>query len=754
LQVIKAKHYEQLLGNLHISQSLLKADRGHIFTYDKSGQPVQLTENIMMYNVFAEPQFIGNKERFIELITPLVYKHLCQINGMHNVGKEECIWNIEAFSNKDLLPQEPQFFYYGSGKKSEWIDDFNWTWFYKQKAEIIDNFTTWTAYGLIENRLDKRIFIGIKPSNYLGFFANRSFLDALQESDFDFIDIQSNYYIYIVPSKVDDPEDDFLAFKKLLDQYGYFDSFPNLEFKFYPQENKYVKIISDVSPDIAQMVRNMKNEYYRERTRGNIPILHGLWLESSIRRYYTYGSFLANVLGYVDKHDDSYYGIEQYFDELLAGKDGEIKWRASAWIGQVWANEFEIKDVEHGDDVYLTIDIGMQREIEMIAQRFHKYLKADSVSVLVYDPYNGHIKASVNAPGYDPNDYNAAYEYQSLSPEYWYLVDDVTYYDVPVYYKTWGEYRLTTTDVRIDTGVQKYIKKNIYWSQVFVDKNISMAYEPWSIFKPLTVAIGLDIDEVRFYDFYNDPGFVKIGPYTIKNADDECEGDHSFLHAMVFSCNVGMVRIAQKIGKESFYNYITKLWFGQPTHIELANEDEGDVWSVASVSKARYFNNTFGQGFTATPLQVAAGYSALINGGYYVKPTIIAGVLDKQTWEYFSNKKEIVSQIFREEISEMMKEWLYKVMETNPWYIKYIKVDGYTLWWKSWTSQISYKGRYQDGLWWTNGSFVGIVSKDDLKYVVVIQVRRPRTVVWWSQTAGKVFRDVAKFLVKYSLVEK
>ncbi|NOZ44671.1 MAG: hypothetical protein GXP45_06085 [bacterium] len=81
---------------------------------------------------------------------------------------------------------------------------------------------------------------------------------------------------------------------------------------------------------------------------------------------------------------------------------------------------------------------------------------------------------------------------------------------------------MAKTFQRKDQNIPKYISKNVYGPQVFIDKNVSMAYEPGSIFKAFTMGIGLDTDEVRFYDFYTDPGFVKVGPYTIKNADREC----------------------------------------------------------------------------------------------------------------------------------------------------------------------------------------------------------------------------------------
>jgi len=215
-----------------------------------------------------------------------------------------------------------------------------------------------------------------------------------------------------------------------------------------------------------------------------------------------------------------------------------------------------------------------------------------------------------------------------------------------------------------------------------------------------------------------------------------------------------MVRIAQKIGKEWFYNYLDKLWFGKPTWIELAWEDEWYIDSVSSVSFARYLNNAFGQWLLATPLQIAAWYWALVNWGYYVKPTVVAWIRDKSDWEYYPNKKEVMSQIFRPDTVEEIKNWLYQVMEWNPGYVKYSRVEWYTLGWKSWTSQISYKWRYKNGLWWTNGSFVWLVTKENPNYIVVIQVRRPRSSLRWWQTAGKIFRELGEFLISYSLIEK
>lgn len=763
LQIFNHRYYEDLLSEQHVSQSFLKAKRGNIYAYDKSGKPVQLTENITMYNVFVDPKFIWDKPRFIQLITPIVYSHLCEMYGMKQITKENCIKNIELYAKKDILPKEPEFFYYGSWIVTTGYREYDRTWYNLQIEQVLSGFTREIAYWLIRDQLDKMIYIGVRTKNYLWFFTNEAFLQELQSKNLDYISLENNNYVYIIPTQVASVSREIGPLRTLLTKYWYISQFPNLEKYFEKQENRYVKLISDANPMIAQDIKELKVQYYQERNRDKIPLFHGLGLEPYTKRYYEYGDFLSNVLWMVDKNGNAFYGIEQFFDTELRGKDGKIIGRSSSWIGNVWANDFQIENVIDGNDIYLTIDIGIQKEIEMISQKYQEQFKADSVSILVYDPFDGSLKASSNYPSFNPNDYNSTFQ---LRPLWWddrYLVDDLTYLDVPLYIFTGNTYRLATTIERTDITLPKYIAKNIYWPRVFVDKNIAMPYEPGSIFKAFTVGIGVDLDEISLYDFYQDTNEVKVWPYKIKNADPEnCWWYNSFLNAFVYSCNVGMVRIAYGdgtgkvfgIGKESFYNYLDKLGFGKLTNIELAGESEWFVENPSTVALSRFLNNSFGQWLLTTPLQVAAGYAALINGGYFVKPTIVKWIFDKKSETYISNQKQILNQIFKPETNDILKTALFNVLDQNPELWPLTHVEWYNLWGKSWTSQISYKGKYQQWLWWTNASFVGIVTKDNPKYIVIIQIRRPRSSLWWGQTAGKVFGEIAKFLVNYSLMVK
>ena len=104
----------------------------------------------------------------------------------------------------------------------------------------------------------------------------------------------------------------------------------------------------------------------------------------------------------------------------------------------------------------------------------------------------------------------------NLDPQHAYIIDDETYNEIPVYIYTWWKYVRAKSEERRDITLKKYISKNMYGSQVFIDKNISSVFEPGSIFKSFTMAIGLDSDEVRLDDYYQDDGSIKIDIYTIR----------------------------------------------------------------------------------------------------------------------------------------------------------------------------------------------------------------------------------------------
>jgi stage V sporulation protein D (sporulation-specific penicillin-binding protein) len=526
------------------------------------------------------------------------------------------------------------------------------------------------------------------------------------------------------------------------------------------QENRYVKIADGINAKIADMILKEKSRASEafaamsstQKKVVKISSMHGIWLENYQKRYYPHNRLASHLIWYVNTNGAGTYGIEEYYDKLLAGKDGKVVGLATPWIGEVGANSFEIEKPINGEDVYLSIDPIIQKEIELIAQQYLELLRADSVAVTVLDPRTGKVRAMVNAPDFDPNNVWEIYKLLPiwLQQQNW-LVENPTYMDIPLLYLSGENLVQATFDERKMPWVKKYYFENLMWPQTFVNKNISLSYEPGSIMKWVTFGIALDTDMVWLYDYYYDPGKVQVGEFTISNVSSKCVGEHTYLHALEFSCNVWMIRIAQKLSKYLFYNYLERLGFWKMSWIELAGEDGGRIPDFNSVPLSQFFNNTYGQGMLATPLQMAVAYAALINGGIVYKPSIVHAIRssDGQMREI---PARVVSKVFKEKTSLSMRTALESVL-SNGWSIK-LRKPWYTLWGKTGTAQIAFKGKYQDGAWWTNGSVMGIVSTQNPTYVLSIQVKRPRNSPWAEETAGKIFTRVSDFLLSYERLEK
>ncbi len=779
LQVFNKSYYESILFNQHIQKMKLKAKRGNIYVTDRANQKIKLTENIDLYNVFVDPEFvidekvwtymsgklkqfdITQREKFLQVMTPVVYTHLCKYYKFSEPSKKDCIQNVEKFTNKTILPEEPKIYYYISWVVSKNYYDFDRTWYNKSYNKSFQKFNTKVAMKLIRDQLDKMIVHWERKYNYLWFFDNNMFLQELNNRNFWYLSI-NNWYIYLEYDKIKKRKKQVIRdLKPILTKYWYQNSLKYLPKALEKKRYRYVKIIQDANPVIAKTIENLKQKYYKIVTadKNRIPVLYWVWLEQYKSRYYPYKNFLSNIIGYINKKWEAFHGIEEYFDEILKWVDWKIEWRSSSIIWNVGSNDFDIQNVKNWSDIYLTIDPWIQKRIEMIAKDYQEYLNSDSVSILIYDPYSWHIKASVSYPNYDPNNYEQSYFLQPLSPKYDYLLKDETMVDRPVYIEdtTWWNRRIATIDERINKITKKYIPKNIYWPTVFVDKNISYPYDPWSIFKTLTFGIWLDTNEITRYEFYDDPdNYVEIDMWgykrKIKNANKICQWTHNFLFSLEHSCNVWILKIVQKITKRTFYNYIKKLWFGKETWIELAWEDWGYVPEPTTVSYTRFLNNSFGLWLLVTPLQMATAYGSLVNSWKLMKPTILSKIC-KEDWTCVKNKPIVAKQVFSPELSEKIKTSLVRVVQAEE-NAKHVAISWYDLWGKSWTSAIVFKWKYMDGNWRTNASYAWIITKDNLKYIVVVQVRRPRISQRWTETAGKVFKQVAKFLVWYELIDK
>ncbi len=746
LQIIEASYYKKLLFLQHYKMYSLQPQRWNIYIENQSWNKIALTQDVTLSNLFVDPKFIPDKKKFIDIITPYIYKHLCENHWIEKVEtKKECIKNIEKYTWKEILPKQDKLFYISWAVNDIVLQT---KLYEKEEKEIIEKFNTWLAYRLIKEKLNSIIKTGYRQLNYLGFYSDNALLEELKK--LYFISIVDNYYVYVDPRKVRDFKKAKKSLKKIFDKYWYFVDDAKIDFALHLQPIRYIVIAKNVFPEYVRELKKLKEEYYSKKINW-IPILHWLGFEKVFKRYYPLWEFLANVLGYVDEKWDWHYGIEEYFNDLLKWKPWKVYGLSAHWIAFITKRWLKVQPAQDWADIYLTIDFDLQKKLEQLLKYRYVNLKADSIAAIVMDPNTWKIKAMANRPTFNPNFYKKVYKIRPLTYKDRYLIDDDTYIDIPILIETGWKLKVANFEERKDLNLKKFIFLNLLGPQVFVDKNISMPYEPWSVFKTFTLAIWIDSDSIDLYDFYEDKWWIKIWPYKIKNVAKECKWIHTFLHALEWSCNVWMVKIAEKIKRYVFYNYLDRLGFGKKTGIQLAWEDPGDIPALRNFSLARFFNNTFWQGILVTPLQLAVWYSAMVNWWYLIKPTIVEKIYYPNTKQWIYYKPQILGRIFSSKTSEDIKLALYKVI--YEWDLPMLAISGFTLWGKTWTSQIAFKGKYQQWAWWTNGSFVWIVTKNNLKYVIAIQVRRPRTCQWWVCSAWKIFKDIAQYLIERDWIQ-
>lgn len=766
LQVVQADFYKKLLIWQHFTQSLLKANRWNIFLLDKSWKEIKLTESIDLYTLYVDPKFVINKPKVKDILAPIIYKHFCELYWLEKPTKIECINNIQKFTWKTILNDKEEYDAITWNKQS---DTIIMTWenqsdsialnseistnnkllidpqnIEKMNQEIIDKFSSWDAIALIWEKLATLLTWWIREMNYFGFFDNDKVLEDLKNLNLNFVLIDK-HYVYFVPHKVTSIDDSTRAILDVFSKYWYAYTFNDIKTNLLAKEIRYTKIISEMNSQLAKEIKDLKKDYYTEKY-DSVPLLHWIWLEKNEKRYYPYGEFLSHVIWYLDDTSTPYYGIEKFFDYHLKWIDGKMVWLSVPWIWAIWSNNLDMQQPIDWSDVYLTIDMSIQKEAEKLLKFYYNDLKPDSISLLLMEPDTGKIRAMANYPTFDPNFYKDIYK---ITPVDWsnrLIIDDNSYVDMPVLILSWDKLKTATIDERKNPDLKKFIFKNIIWPNVFVDKNIWFPYEPWSIFKLLTLAIWMDTDEISMYDLYQDDMHIEVGPYTISNVHQQCKWYNTFVHAIERSCNVWMVKIAQKIKKRAFYNYLNRLWLGKKTWIQLDWEEDGRISANDDFSLARFFNNSFWQWILVTPVQMAVSYAAMVNGWYLVEPTIVEKLFDKKNNQFINIDKQIKNRVFKPSTSEKIKEALFKVV--SEWDLVWINITWYTLGWKTWTSQIAYKWNYLWWNWWTNSSFVWIITKNDLRYVIVVQVRRPRSCQWWLCTAWLIFKDLSKLLIE------
>ncbi|MBS4014451.1 MAG: penicillin-binding protein 2 [Bacteroidetes bacterium] len=456
------------------------------------------------------------------------------------------------------------------------------------------------------------------------------------------------------------------------------ENFKNLLIKLSKKNSQYEIVRKDLSQSQVEKIKNLS--------------LTGLYFEKEIKRFYPEGNCLSHLLGFYGYRGDQKvgrYGIEEFYENILSGKDGIIKGERARTGALISTIESTVKESQDGSDIVLTIDRTIQsKSCEILEESVNKF-GAESGTIIIVNPKTGEVLSLCNFPGFDPNQYS--------------LVKDFN---------------------------------------LFINSAISHYYEPGSVFKVITFAAAIDDGKIKPDDKFEDTGSIKISGHTIKNAAEKIYGKVTMREILEKSINTGVIFIARQIGSSGFLSWVKKFGFEEKTRIDLPTETVGDLRNLYQKNEIYLATASFGQGITVTPIQMLMSFAVIANQGKLMKPYIVKEIISQKN-SYLS-KPEEVRQVISPQTSEIIKDLMISAVE-NGWG-KRAGVKGYLVAGKTGTAEVARSGGYSSE---TIHSFIGFAPADNPRFVAIVKIDNPTLVNFSDQTAAPAFGQLADFILKY-----
>ncbi len=423
--------------------------------------------------------------------------------------------------------------------------------------------------------------------------------------------------------------------------------------------------------------------------------IKGIGFIKEPKRVYPNDTLASHVLGFVGLDDEGLEGIELLYDGYLTGTVGWIYSIRDAKKREVHGYEYREIPPADGNDVVLTIDSVVQSFAENALDSTFKKYNAKGGMIVVMDPYTGDILALANRPTFDPNKIG-------------------------------------------DSSVEA--RRN----RVICD-----FFEPGSSFKIVTATAVIEEDVIGMDDeIYCENGEFKWSKHIYH--DHKPHEWLKFKDIIKHSSNIGTMKSALKVGSKRLYRYIKRFGFGKKTGIDLPGEVEGIIRPTNKWSKLSLCSISMGQEVTVTAIQLACALSSVANGGFYVKPRIIAKVQDKTGYVIKKFEPRKLHRVMSVEASQKVRGILRGVVEKGTG--TRAEVKGYSPAGKTGTAQkVEEDGRYSHRKFMS--SFIGFLPYDDPKFVVVVLMDEPRPQYYGGTVCAPVFKKVAEQLMRYYKIE-
>jgi cell division protein FtsI/penicillin-binding protein 2 len=457
-------------------------------------------------------------------------------------------------------------------------------------------------------------------------------------------------------------------------------------------EAVYVILANYVPPEQVAQLRELGSNigaYLGDDQGGQPPSLAGLVYKPHLQRSYPERDLASNILGFVSQEKRGYFGVEERYNDLLAGQPRTI------WLPQDPNEVDDLPEIPPGASLILTIDRQIQVSVEQILDRAVSDNDAESGTILVMDPQSGEILAMASTPRMDLN-------------EYW------------------------------------------RYNEIFQDNNspfnapVSKTYEPGSVFKVLTMAAALDHGAVKPDTPFLDTGVFEIGGIYINNWNLAAWGPQDMLGCLQHSLNVCLAWVASELGPGPFYEYMRSFGIGHSTGVDLAGEMPGRLKSPGDEDwfEADLGTNSFGQGLAVTPVQMVMAVSAIANNGNMVVPHVLRSMVNNG--RQYDPPPQVAGTPIKRRTARTLSEMLAVSLESEA---SNALVTGYRVAGKTGTAEIPTPLGYTSAA--TNASFVGWGPVDDPQFLIYVWLEKPTSSPWGSVVAAPVFREVAERVVVY-----
>ena len=417
--------------------------------------------------------------------------------------------------------------------------------------------------------------------------------------------------------------------------------------------------------------------------------IKGVGFLDDSRRMYPSGELACQTLGFVGAEGRGLAGIEKRYDEVLGGKAGLLIGERDPYGRPIPGGVQKNFDPVDGHDIVLAIDKDIQYHAQTeLAAAVEKW-GAKGGSVVVMNPRNGEIYAMASTPGFNPNDFRRAN------------------------------------------------------ADGFKNRPISDAYEPGSTIKSLTAGAVIDKGLFTPKSMFELPSTLTIAGRTIHESHDRGTVHWSLSDIVTNSSNIGAVKLGLKLGKQGLYDYFAAFGLTEVTGVDYPGEARGwlpkpSLWSASSIA-----NIPFGQGVSATPLQLCRAVGALANDGELVTPHFLMKVPEDPNMDLAWPKRRAISVEAANTTTQMLKN---VVIEGTG---KEAAVAGYEVAGKTGTAQVALK----DGLGYAEGtyiaSFIGYLPADDPQVLISVKIDEPSNAIYGGTVAAPVFSTLGQFSVEH-----